>query len=423
MFFTQTYEVIATNKATREECVIRASAKSKKSLEHSLEGRYIVHEIRRLPTDLEKLLDTLTFDPVNEQDVLRLLSFLAQAMSRGVRFRKALEFLAASEEKRSVRELLTKMITRLEEQFTSYYDIFQGFPEHFDASFLGIVRAGESSGTLADNIAQFVVDRNKLLKQKREIIGVLTKRGVLFGIVMLIAAVIISFVIPQFNKLFVNTNAAPSILVILNYVATFIKNYGLLLLGSIVGGVVFLMFFIKQNYRARKIFDEILVRFPIAGEVLRTYHTCQYLYFAGTLLMKNVSYIKIMDILIEQTASVPFKEVFEIMRENIIKGVSLSEMLRRSDQNLETNYRKIPTGYLLPSLAQALEMGAATGSMGQTLYDAFLSYEIVLHQKIQKAIKIFDAVFYAFIILVMGLLFAAMGAAMLALYKNAGKIV
>jgi len=68
-------------------------------------------------------------------------------------------------------------------------------------------------------------------------------------------------------------------------------------------------------------------------------------------------------------------------------------------------------------------MGAATGNMGQILYDAFLSFEVILHQKIQKGINIFDKIFYAFIILLMGVLFFAMGTAMAALYKNAGSMV
>jgi len=421
--FKHRYTITAINKTTRDECVMEVSAKNKDAIEESLGNKYIIQDIQKKPTEIEQTIDRLSVRSVTEDDILKMLQFLAQALGRGVRLRKALEFLLASEEKRSVRYVIQQILDRIKEQFTSYYDVFKDFPEYFDHSFLGIVRAGESTGTLADNILQYIEDRRKMLSQKDKIYGILIKRGALFFVVMAVATIILTFVIPQFSKLFEGSDHAPDILIILNGVAAGIKKYGFIVLLTLAGGITAFVFFVKQNYQFKKTFDRLIVRMPVVGDVLRTYYTCQYLYFTGTLLIKNVNYIKIMDILIEQTHNIPFKEVFEIMRENVVKGVALPDMLKRSEQKLKTSYRKVPRGYLLPSLTQALEMGAATGSMGQILYDAFLSYEVQLHQKINKAVKIFDGIFYTLIVLIMGTLFAAMGAAMAALYQNAGSII
>lgn len=421
--FTQSYSVKVLEKSTRKEFLFQIEAKRKSEIEEKLDAWYIVQEIRRNKTDLEKTLEQLTIDPVNKADVLRVLEFLAKALARGVRLKKALEFIFASEEKKSVQLFLQKMLDRLHEQFSNYYDIFKEFPEHFDEAFLGVVRAGESTGTLPENILQYIEEQKKMDKQRSEIQAVFMKRGILFSVVMLIATVIVTFVIPQFSKLFENAPSVPLILTILTMIANFLKSYGLFLLGLLITSIITFVILLKQSYQVKKAFDHFLLKLPIVSDIIRTYQTCQYLYFTGTLLMKNVNYVKIMDILIEQTSNIPFKEVFEIMRENIVKGVRLQDMLRRSEENLKTNYKKIPQGFLLPSLAQALEMGAATGNMGQILYDAFLAYEVILHQKIKRGIGIFDKVFYAFIIVLMATLFFAMGAAMMALYKNAGKMI
>ena len=423
MFFAQIYTVKAIDKKTRKEFVFELEAKKKKEIEKSLEKKYIVQDIRRQKTEFEKIFEKINLNPITEEDILKTLQFLAQALQRGVRIKKALEFLLVSEEKKSLQIFIQKMIDRLSEQFSSYYDIFKNFPEYFDHTFLGVVRAGESTGTLPENIMQYIEDRRKMIKQRKDIQKIFIKRGVLFVVVLLIATVIITFVIPQFTKLFEDNPDIPSILLILTAVADFLRYYGLLLFLCLGGGIAVFVFSLKHSYQVKKFVDRFLIRTPLVNDIIRTYYTCQYLYFTGTLLMKNVNYIRIMDILIEQTRHIPFKEVFEIMRENVIKGVPLQEMLKRSEKNLKTHYQKIPRGYLLPSLSQALEMGAATGNMGQILYDAFLSYEVVLHQKIQRGIKIFDKIFYAFIILIMGILFFAMGSAMAALYKNAGSMV
>ena len=239
MFFSQVFIVKVTEKNTRKEFIFELKAKSKKLIEKSLEKKYVVQEIRRKKSDLEIRLEELLVDPIVKEDVLKLLNFLAQALGRGVRLRKALEFLLVSEEKKSVRMLIEKILAKLEQQFSGYYDIFKCFPEYFDHTFLGIVRAGESTGSLSENILQYVVEQKKMMQQQKDIQGVFVKRGILLIVVLLIAAVIITFIIPQFVKLFENAKSLPGILLFFSAIASFLKNYGLFILGGIIGLVSF----------------------------------------------------------------------------------------------------------------------------------------------------------------------------------------
>jgi len=328
-----------------------------------------------------------------------------------------------TEDHPALKVLIDKLLKRLHNQFSSYYDIFRDFPEHFDHVFLGIVRAGETTGNLGDNILQYIAEREKMLAQRKLVQEVFWKRGILLLVVLVVAMVIVVFVIPQFAKLLEKGGDLPGLLAFLLGFSRFLKIYGLTML-FVTGGFATLVGFLwKYSYPVRKIIDKMSVKIPLLGEIIRTFYTCNYLYFTGTLLLKNVSYLRIMDILIEQTNHIPFREVFTIIKKNITLGVPINELFRRSEHNLPTFYQKIPRGYLLPSLSQALEMGSATGNMGQVLCDAYASYEIILHQKIQRAIKIFDRIFYAGIVVLMGILFLALGMSMMSLYNKAGTMI
>jgi type II secretory pathway component PulF len=423
MVFAQNYIVWVKDKLTRREFELEVTASSDESLLQELEDSYIVLSFQKKTTELKEKIDALFHSSVSESDILRVLTFLAQSLQRGVVLKKSLEFLLVSEEKMNVKRLLKQLLARLEGQFSSYYDIFKAFPEHFDHTFLGIVKAGEQTATLPENILQYIEDKKKMQEQKDMILSVLFKRGMMFAVVFLVSLVITLYVIPQFSQLFQDKTKLPSLFLMMLNISDFLHTYGGTLLFSLLVSGVILFLLLTQSYHFQKMVHKLFCKLPLFGGVTRTFYTCQYLYFTGTLLMKNVNYIKIMDILIDQIKNIPFKEVFEIMRENVLKGIELKTMLRNSEFGGKAPYKKIPRGYLLPSLLQAIEMGTATGDMGKVLYDAFLSYEVILHNKIAFGIKVFDRVFYSGIVLVMIVLFAAMGSAMIALYQNASTMV
>ncbi|PCI25365.1 hypothetical protein COB57_01405 [Candidatus Peregrinibacteria bacterium] len=416
MFFKK-FKIDAVNRKTRKEYVFTLYSSNIDSAKNSISSIYLVQNIKELPTALSQVMDKLTYSKLNEDDVLKFLQFLAHALKRGVVLKKALQFLLSSEEKKAVRKLIQDIIDILDTQFSSYYDIFRQFPEQFPPDFLGIVRAGEISGSLAENILQYIEDSKKMKEQKAMMTALLAKRGILFGVVSLVGLVIVMVVIPQFTKLFKDTDPPPIFDFVLQ-ISIFLQSYGLYLVGSVIAFVLFIISFYKTNYKFRKKLHKLIIKIPLYGDIFRTYFTAQFLYFTGSLLMKGVHFIRIMDILIDQTWHIPFQKVFKTIRENVIKGVGLPAMVKSSEQNLDAPYKKIERGYLLPNLGQALEMGSATGNMGEILFDSYAAYDVLLHQKIQRGIKVFDALFYSGIILCMLVLFAAMGSAMMGLYAG-----
>ncbi len=422
MFFKKTYIVGLEDIKTRKEFIVELKVRNKDDIYTHFKNKYNIKQIHLKQSKLEFLLEELKHKNVTEGDIISLLRFIAISLKRGVRFQKALEFLLVSETNKSKQFVIKKLLKRIKKQFVSYYDIFKDFPEYFDFTFLWVVKAWESSGNLAENILKYIEEREGRIKQQQEVKNILIKRSVLLIAVLLVATVIIAFVIPQFEKLF-KDGTSPALLSILGNIAHVLKTYWLVMLLLITALVSSFMFILKQNYKFRKQVELFVLKTPLVWDILRTYYTSQYLYYTWTLLIKRVNYLKIMDILIWQTKNIPFKEVFELIKENLIKGITLQTMLKDSEDKKEVNYKKIPNNLLLPSLFQAIEMGAVTGNMWEIMYDAFLSYNEVLQQKIKLWIKIFDKVFYSFIILLMVFLFLAMGSSMLALYKNAGNMI
>lgn len=418
----KSYTVVAIDIEQKKEFAFCIDAKNEEEIRSVLSNKFVILEIHKELSYFENLIENAFQDPITKSDIFKLLTFLAHALWRWVWLKKSLEFLKVSEEKKSVKLLIEKLLKRLDEQFLSYYDIFKDFPEHFDYVFLWIIRAWEQTWSISENILQYVQEQKKIEEQKQNIKWVFIKRGVLLWFVLVVATVITLFVIPQFIKLFKKWWNIPSILSQFSDISIFLKSYWLIIiLTTLITTMIFVSFY-KYSYKFKKSFDMFLIKSPLFGDIIRTYYTTKYLYFTWTLLKKNVNYIKIMDILIEQTKNIPFRDVFEIMKENVIRWVQLKDMLKWKI-NKKDNYREIPQWFLLPSLTQALEMWSATWSMWEILYEAYFAFDSLFHDKIKKWINIFDKIFYWFIILLMWILFYAMWSAMAGLYKNAWSIV
>lgn len=421
--FLRSYSVKAINRTNWKTCILKVHWYSSKSIEKELDNYYQITDIKPIKSKFEIQLEMLFKEPISKTDILRLLNFLAQALERRVKLKKALEFLHASEEKSSVKILLEDLISTLEKSFTSYFDIFSRFPKYFDDNFLWIVKAWETSGNLPENIFQYIHEEKKIIEQKKTIQAVFMRRWTLLLAVIWIATVILTFVIPKFLALFSKANTIPPVLIFFSWISSFLTHYWILTLITLIWFWLITYVLIKNFYTVRKQFDLFLLKIPILNDIIRTYYTCHYLYFTWTLLKKNVWFVKIMNIIIEQCQNIPFKEVFEIMNNNIKAWQSLQDMLKYNMRLKSATYKPIPKWFLLPSLTQALEMWAATWNLWQILYDSFLAYEQILNEKIDKWIKIFDKIFYAFIVTVIGWLIFAMWSAMASLYKNAWQLM
>ena len=415
--FKQSYEIRAIDKVSRKEYQIFAKSNSNETVKASINKSYDIKSIKIKKSFLNNVISNLFKEQITKSDIYKLLNFIALALWRWVRIKKALEFLFVSEQKSQVKLLIWNMLNNLDKHFINYYDIFKEFPEHFDHTFLWIIRAGESSWSISENILQYVKEQKKIENRKDDIRNIFIKRWLLFFLVVLIAWIIIVFVIPQFSKLFDSWDKWPWILKVLTSISDLINNYWTILALLLIWIITSFTWLLKYNYFFRWKFDKFIIKLPIIWSIVRTYHTSQYLYFVWTLLKKNVNYIKILDILIDQTKNIPFKTVFENMKDDVIKWVALKDLLKKNKSD------EFPDWLLLPSLNQALEMWSVTWNMWDILYDTFLTYELVLHEKIKFWINIFDKLFYWFIILLMWILFYAMWAAMAGLYMNAWSIV
>ncbi len=143
---------------------------------------------------------------ITTKDVAVLSRQLATMMSAGVPLVQAFDIIGRGYENPKMQEMILSIKADIENG-TSVADALKKHPEHFDTLFVNLVRAGESSGIL-DNL----LDKIATYKEKTESIKGKVKKAMVYpaaviGVAVIITAIIMIFVVPQFKEMFASFGA------------------------------------------------------------------------------------------------------------------------------------------------------------------------------------------------------------------------
>lgn len=251
---------------------------------------------------------------------------------------------------RSILDYLTEQVKNgryLSDGLAKYKKIFGDF-------FINIIRVGEVSGTLADNL-EYLADS---LKKRKELESKV--RGALvYPIIILVATVgmtgILTFyifpkILPVFKTLKV---ALPLSTRIFIAGSTFILNNGLLTLGIIVAIVVFI-WAILHIRKVRYYYDRLLLTLPVLSTMVRDYNMVIFSRSMALLLKSGVQIVQALLITSNTTENLVYRDSLQQISEQVNQGDLISTHLIGKD------------ALYPPVFAQMISVGERTGKLNET---------------------------------------------------------
>lgn len=354
------------------------------------------------------------FSSVPKKDILRLIRMIGNSLSRGRTLKESLTFIGENEDNKALKHVILKLRDRMDKPFASQTEIFGLFPRYFDEEFMGIVQAGETSSDLGGYLVDYAKEKERQMVFSSKFKSVLTKRLITFFMVVGVIIVVIAFVIPQFKALFGDKMDVPWAMNLLLTLSKIFRSYGIVFFLLAGGGFGALYYLITHHAKVRWFWHDLLLNLPVLGKTLRTYYTAQFAYLLASLLTKNVDIITAMRIIQRQTKNVCLHQTYENLIKDMQGGDSLFEGIIKENATRP---------YMISSIVQAAKVGGATASLGACLMDVRQDMEELFENRLDRAIKVFSAVFYLFIMLCALFTAYAIGSAILTFYENAQNLV
>ncbi len=189
---------------------------------------------------------------------------------------------------------------------------------------INLIKAGESSGTLNENLNYLALELKKKEILRKKIIGSFVYPFIItiatLGITGFLVGYIFPKIIPIFSSMRINLPLSTRIIIGLTNI---LKDYGLYISIFLFLIIIFFNVLIKKNKRINLIFNIFVLKIPLFGTLIKNYNLANICRTTGILLKNNISVIETLRITQDTVDNIYYKKSFS----NIINGVSTGKTI------------------------------------------------------------------------------------------------
>jgi type IV pilus assembly protein PilC len=366
-------------------------------------------ELRRqgvLATKVRKQRTAMGEGKVTPSDIAIFSRQLATMMQAGVPLVQAFEIIGSGHEKPAMQKLVLSVKASVEGG-TSLAESLAKHPLYFDDLFVNLVEAGEQAGaleTLLDKIANY--------KEKTEAIKKKIKKALFYPAAVLVVAIVVTavlliFVIPQFESLFKGFGAdLPGFTRMVIDLSLFVRTKGIVLL-LFIGAAFWAFFFFKKRSRAmRQALDRMILKLPIIGAILTKAAIARYARTLSTMFSAGVPLVEALESVAGATGNIVYEMAVLRMRDEVSTGQRL--------------FRSMEATELFPNMViQMIAIGEESGALDQMAAKVADFYEA----EVDNAVDALSSLLEPMIMAILGILVGGLVVAMyLPIFKMASVV-
>jgi len=290
---------------------------------------------------------------VTDKDIVVFTRQFATMIGAGLPLVQCLEILASQSDNKSFGQIIGEVKMDVESG-TTFADALKKHPKVFSALYSNMVQAGEIGGALDVTLIRLAAQLEKAAKLKSQIKTAMVYPSAIMGVAIIVITVLLVFVIPIFAKMFSDfggTLPGPTLFVM--GVSELLQKYIFLVIVALGVGV----YALKKYYETaggRFLIDTLVLKLPVAGDLIRKISVAQFTRTFGTLLKSGVPIMEGLEIVARIAGNVIVQNAIMEARTSVGEGKTLSEPLGK-------------TGVFPPMVVQMINVGEATGALDEML--------------------------------------------------------
>ena len=267
---------------------------------------------------------------VTEKDITLFTRQLATMMKAGVPLLQAFDIVGKGAANGAVSRLLGDI--RLEvESGSSLNQAFRKYPQYFDQLFCNLVAAGEQAGILDNLLDRLATYREKILAIKGKIKSAMFYPIAVMVVAIVITAVIMIFVIPEFKKVFASFGAdlpAPTVFVIA--VSDAFVAYSYIIFGALFAAFSGFVYMLKRSLPLQIAVDRTMLKLPVLGEIIRKATIARWARTLSTMFAAGVPLVEALDSVGGAAGNHIYKTATKQIQSEVSTGTSLTVAMQNT---------------------------------------------------------------------------------------------
>ena len=361
-------------------------------------------KIKKKPKDLFENVSWLQ-PRVQQKDIILFARQFSTMIDAGLPIIQCLEILNTQQSNKTFKRMIKEVKEQVEGGAT-LAEALKRFPKHFDDLFVNMIAAGEAGGILDAILRRLAAYMEKAAKLKSQVKGAMTYPIVTLVIAAGVLGVILVFVIPVFQEMFADFGGelpVPTQIVVA--MSETVKSKIL----YIIIGMFILGFALKKSYATEKgqdIVDDVVLKIPVFGELLRKVAVAKFTRTMGTMLASGVAILEALDIVAKTSGNRTIEKAIYDVRSGIAEGRTMADPLAES-------------GVFPAMVCQMISVGESTGALDAMLEKIADFYDEEVDQAVENLTSLIEPFMLVFLGVTIGGLVIAM---YLPIFKMAGAI-
>lgn len=408
------FKYIALDKEGRElSGVIESTSENRARKELAAQGFSVsrIAEVAAIASDKKasaaKAKKPLFGTGVKKENITVFSRQLSTLLKAGLPLLRALEVIGR-QEKNPYFKAVVEQLADYVRTGNKFSDGLSQHPKIFDKLYVNMAKAGEAGGVLDVVLDRLSTFQEKALKTTNKVKSAMVYPIVIMGVAVAIVAILMIFVVPQFQKIFTDMlkgNARmPALTQMIIDISDFMKENYILTGLIIVGVILFVKIFFKTKIGIR-VWDTAALKLPKIGDLVMKSTVARFTRTFGTLLASGV----------------PILEALTITR-GTIKNSLISDALSRvhdrvrDGENLST---PLDQQNIFPTMVTSMvEVGEETGQLPEMLNRIADNYDDEVDNSVGAITSVIEPIMIVFLAVVVGTIVIALFLPIIQIIQN-----
>ncbi len=314
---------------------------------------------------------------MSQKDIAHLARQLSAMLGAGVTLIKALNILYLQIEKKNIKESIKRMyesVQRGDQLSEALKKQTNVYPEIM----ISMIEAGEESGKLDQVIAKLAGQFENDVKLKNKIKSAMTYPIILSILVVGVVLILVTKVLPIFMGMFTASMTLPLPTRIVLAFSNMLTGYWYIIIIVLVIIIFGIRVYISTE-EGKKKWHTLLLKTPILGKTIEKISAVRFTRTLATLLSSGMTLIQSLEIVIKVVGNRVIMDGLSITKEDIRKGMPLSQSLRKAD-------------VLPPMVYSMIGIGEESGTIEDMLEKTAEYYDNEVENAIQKMVALIEPI-------------------------------
>ncbi|WP_024889282.1 type II secretion system F family protein [Luteimonas huabeiensis] len=314
---------------------------------------------------------------------------IATMIKSGVPIVQALEIIGSGHKNPKMAQMVNAIRVDIENG-TSFSDALGRYPVQFDELTRNLVRVGESAGVLETVLDSIATYKENIESLKGKIKKALFYPATVIAVAIIVTAILLIFVVPQFEQVFEGFGAElPAFTQLIVAASRFMVAYWWALLGIAVISIVGLIFAYKRSAAFRNALDRWMLKIPIIGQILHNASIARFSRTLATTFKAGVPLVEALESVAGATGNTVYEQATHRIRDDVSVGYQMNMAMKQVN--------------LFPHMVvQMTAIGEEAGALDTMLFKVADFYEEEVNNAVDALSSLIEPIIMIFIGVVVG---------------------